>query len=53
MNDLDEIISTDGVGLIDMHVVRLFVAKYSNYQIINVEAVTYAGNYDNMYLITE
>ena len=39
MNDLDKIFSTDRAGLIDMHIVRLFVAKYSNYQIINVDAV--------------
>ena len=42
------IIITGGAGFIGSHVVRLFVTKYSDYKIINLDALTYAGNLENL-----
>ena len=42
------IIITGGAGFIGSHVVRLFVKKYPGYKIINVDALTYAGNLENL-----
>ena len=42
------ILITGGAGFIGSHVVRLFVNKYSNYQIINLDMLTYAGNLENL-----
>jgi dTDP-glucose 4,6-dehydratase len=42
------ILITGGAGFIGSHVVRLFVNKYPNYQIINLDKLTYAGNLDNI-----
>lgn len=42
------IIITGGAGFIGSHVVRLFVNKYPGYKIINVDALTYAGNLENL-----
>lgn len=39
---------TGGAGFIGSHVVRLFVTKYPEYQIINLDALTYAGNLENL-----
>ena len=42
------IIITGGAGFIGSHVVRLFVNKYPDYKIINVDKLTYAGNLANL-----
>ncbi len=39
---------TGGAGFIGSHVVKLFVNRYSNYQIINFDKLTYAGNLQNL-----
>lgn len=42
------ILITGGAGFIGSHVVRLFVTKYPNYRIINLDKLTYAGNLANL-----
>ncbi len=42
------IIITGGAGFIGSHVVRLFVNKYPQYRIVNLDALTYAGNLENL-----
>lgn len=42
------IVITGGAGFIGSHVVRLFVNKYPEYNIINLDALTYAGNLVNL-----
>ncbi|MDY5035219.1 MAG: dTDP-glucose 4,6-dehydratase [Prevotella sp.] len=42
------IIITGGAGFIGSHVVRLFVNKYPDYRIINLDKLTYAGNLANL-----
>ena len=42
------IVITGGAGFIGSHVVRLFVNKYPDYRIINLDKLTYAGNLANL-----
>jgi len=42
------IIITGGAGFIGSHVVRLFVQRYPQRRIVNVDALTYAGNLENL-----
>jgi len=42
------ILITGGAGFIGSHVVRLFVKRYPNYHIINLDKLTYAGNLENL-----
>lgn len=43
-----KILITGGAGFIGSHVIRLFVNKYPDYIIINLDALTYAGNLENL-----
>lgn len=43
MNFARNILITGGAGFIGSHVVRLFVNKYPEYHIINLDKLTYAG----------
>lgn len=42
------ILITGGAGFIGSHVVRLFVTRYPEYRIVNLDALTYAGNLANL-----
>ena len=48
MNYTRNILITGGAGFIGCHVVRLFVQKYPEYRIINLDKLTYAGNLENL-----
>lgn len=42
------ILITGGAGFIGSHVIRRFVNKYPDYQVINLDVLTYAGNLENL-----
>ena len=42
------ILVTGGAGFIGSHLVRFLVNKYTNYNIVNMDALTYAGNLQNL-----
>ena len=48
MNYKKNIMITGGAGFIGSHVVRLFVNKYPDYRIVNIDKLTYAGNLANL-----
>src|SRR5574344_848154 len=45
---MKNILITGGAGFIGSHLVRLFVNKYPNDQIYNLDKLTYAGNLENL-----
>ena len=45
---MKNILITGGAGFIGSHLVKFFVTKYSNYNIINIDSLTYAGNLNNL-----
>ena len=48
-----KLLITGGAGFIGSHVIRLFVNKYPNYEIFNLDKLTYAGNLENLKDIEE
>jgi dTDP-glucose 4,6-dehydratase len=45
---MKKVLITGGAGFIGSHVVRRFVNQYPNYHVFNLDALTYAGNLENL-----
>jgi dTDP-glucose 4,6-dehydratase len=45
---MQTILITGGAGFIGSHLTRLFVTKYPDYNIVNLDQLTYAGNLENL-----
>jgi len=45
---MKNVLITGGAGFIGSHVVKLFVKKYPDYKIVNMDSLTYAGNLENL-----
>lgn len=45
---MQTILITGGAGFIGSHLTRLFVKKYPSYNLVNLDALTYAGNLENL-----
>lgn len=48
MNFNKSILITGGAGFIGSHVIRFFIKKFPDYQIVNLDSLTYAGNLENL-----
>jgi dTDP-glucose 4,6-dehydratase len=48
MEFIKHILITGGAGFIGSHVIRRFVTQYPQYRIVNLDALTYAGNLENL-----
>ena len=48
MRSFDKILVTGGAGFIGSHVIRFMLAEHSNISIVNIDALTYAGNLENL-----
>ncbi|MFY0593255.1 dTDP-glucose 4,6-dehydratase [Roseivirga sp.] len=45
---MKKVLITGGAGFIGSHLVRLFIRKYPDYSVYNLDALTYAGNLENL-----
>ena len=45
---MKNVLITGGAGFIGSHLVKFFVKKYPNYNIVNLDNLTYAGNLKNV-----